>query len=107
MAPRFPQVGGIRFKNYPFIFARRERERERKREKERKRESSKELPPEELQEECNWPRNWGTNPGLVGSRAHQLASLFPLCFTPKQAVAIIVDSAALRDRPPIDSNRGQ
>ena len=46
-------------------------------------------------------------PGLVGSRAHQSASPFPLCFAQKQAVEIIVDSPALRDGPPLDSNRGQ
>ena len=49
----------------------------------------------------------GQTPGLVGSRAHQSASPFPLCFALKQAVEIIVDSPALRDGPPLDSNRGQ
>ena len=47
-------------------------------------------------------------PGLVGSRAHQSASPFPLCFAMKQAVGIIVlDSSALRDGPPPGLNRGQ
>ena len=31
----------------------------------------------------------------------------PALFAPKQAVGIIVESPALRDRPPPDSNRGQ
>ena len=31
----------------------------------------------------------------------------PALFAQKQAVGIIVESPALRDRPPLDSNRGQ
>ena len=31
----------------------------------------------------------------------------PTLFAQKQAVGIIVESSALRDRPPLDSNRGQ
>ena len=52
---------------------------------------------------------WDTGhlPGLVGSRAHQSASPVPLCFTQKQEIGIIVESPALRDRPPLDSNRDQ
>ena len=46
-------------------------------------------------------------PGLVGSRARQSRSPVPLCFAQRQAVGIIVESLALRDRPPLDSNRGQ
>ena len=46
-------------------------------------------------------------PKLTGSRAHQSASPVPLCFTQKQAVKIIVESPALRDRPSLDPNRGQ
>ena len=49
----------------------------------------------------------GSQPGLVGSRARQSRSPVPLCFAQRQAVGIIVESLALRDRPPLDSNRGQ
>ena len=33
----------------------------------------------------------GHAPGLVGSRARQSTSPFPLCFAQKQAVGIIID----------------
>ena len=44
--------------------------------------------------------------GLMGSRAHQPRSPVPLCFAQKQAVGIVVESSALRDGSPLDSNRG-
>ena len=50
--------------------------------------------------------NPGT-PGLVGSTARQSRSPFPLCFDQTQAVGIIVDALALRDEPPLDTNRGR
>ena len=61
------------------------------------------------EEGCIRPWNWGTRAthGLVGSRAHQSASPFPLCFAPKQVVGIIVDSSALCVGPPLDANQGQ
>ena len=37
----------------------------------------------------------------------QPASPFPPCFASKLAFGIIVESPARRDRPPLDSNRGQ
>ena len=46
-------------------------------------------------------------PGLVGSRARQSRSPVPLRFAQRWAVGIIVESLALRDRTPLDSNRGQ
>ena len=46
-------------------------------------------------------------PKLTGSRAHQSASPVPLCFAQKQAVGIVVESSALHDGSPLDSNRGQ
>ena len=36
-------------------------------------------------------------PKLMESRAHQSASLVPLCFAQKQAVGIVSDSSTLRD----------
>ena len=49
----------------------------------------------------------GSQPGLVGSRARQYRSPSQLCFAHKQVVGIIVESAALRDGPPLDVNQGQ
>ena len=46
-------------------------------------------------------------PKLMESRAHQSASLVPLCFAQKQAAGIVSDSSALRDGSRLDSNRGQ
>ena len=46
-------------------------------------------------------------PKLTESRAHQSASLVPLCFAQKQAAGIVSDSSALRDGSRLDSNRGQ
>ena len=43
----------------------------------------------------------------MGLRPRQSASPVPLCFALKQAVRIIIDSPALRDGPPLNSNRGQ
>ena len=45
-------------------------------------------------------------PKLMESRAHQSASLVPLCFAQKQAAGIVSDSSALRDGSRLDSNRG-
>ena len=46
-------------------------------------------------------------PKLMESRAHQSASLVPLCFAQKQAAGIVSDSSTLRDGSRLDSNRGQ
>ena len=46
-------------------------------------------------------------PKLMESRAHQSASLVPLCFAQKQAAGIVLDSSTLRDGSRLDSNRGQ
>ena len=46
-------------------------------------------------------------PKLMESRAHQSASLVPLCFAQKQAAGIVSDSSTLRDGSCLDSNRGQ
>ena len=46
-------------------------------------------------------------PKLTESRAHQSASLVPLCFAQKQAAGIVSDSSTLRDGSRLDSNRGQ
>ena len=46
-------------------------------------------------------------PKLMESRAHQSASLVPLCFAQKQAAGIVPDSSTLRDGSRLDSNRGQ
>ena len=45
-------------------------------------------------------------PKLTESRAHQSASLVPLCFAQKQAAGIVLDSSTLRDGSRLDSNRG-
>ena len=44
--------------------------------------------------------------GLVGSRAHESRSPVPFCFAQKKAVGVIVESPALRDGPPLGTNRG-
>ena len=41
-------------------------------------------------------------PKLTESRAHQSASLVPLCFAQKQAVGIVSDSSTLRDGSRLD-----
>ena len=49
----------------------------------------------------------GLSPALWGQGLVSLGHPSPLCFAQKQVVGIIVESAALRDGPPLDVNQGQ
>ena len=49
----------------------------------------------------------GLSPALWGQGLISLGHPSPLCFAQKQVVGIIVESAALRDGPPLDVNQGQ
>ena len=49
----------------------------------------------------------GLSPALWGQGLVSLGHPSPLFFAQKQVVGIIVESAALRDGPPLDANQGQ
>ena len=49
----------------------------------------------------------GLSPALWGQGLISLGHPSPLCFAQKQVVGIIVESATLRDGPPLDVNQGQ
>ena len=49
----------------------------------------------------------GLSPALWGQGLVSIGHPSQLCFAHKQVVGIIVESAALRDGPPLDVNQGQ